>query len=111
MTYLLLVLSSLMSCLGQLCQKKAAFPGPTACQRRHLLLWLGMAVVFLGCAMLLWLQVLRSLPVGIAYPMLSMNFIWITLAAHWLWGEPIGLRHWCGTALIILGIFFLSGAI
>ena len=111
MTWLLLIFSSLISCLGQLCQKQAAAPVNGASDNSHLIRWLGLAVVCLGIAMLLWLQVLRSLPVGIAYPMLSMNFIWITLAAHWLWGEPVSLRHWCGTGLIIIGIVLISGAV
>jgi hypothetical protein len=34
--------------------------------------------------MLLWLSVLQSIPVSIAYPMLSLNFVWVTLAA---WGS------------------------
>ncbi|ARU94838.1 4-amino-4-deoxy-L-arabinose-phosphoundecaprenol flippase subunit ArnE [Tatumella citrea] len=111
MTWLLLIFSSLISCLGQLCQKQAAAPINGASNPGHLIRWLGLAVFCLGIAMLLWLQVLRSLPVGIAYPMLSMNFIWVTLAARWLWGEPVSLRHWCGTGLIILGIVLISGAV
>ena len=111
MTWLLLILSSLISCLGQLCQKQATVPVSVSCRSGHLIRWMGLAIVCLGLAMLLWLQVLRSVPVGIAYPMLSMNFIWITLSARWLWGEPVGLRHWCGTGLIILGIVLISGAV
>jgi undecaprenyl phosphate-alpha-L-ara4N flippase subunit ArnE len=34
--------------------------------------------------MLLWLSVLQSIPVSVAYPMLSLNFVWVTLAA---WGS------------------------
>lgn len=111
MTYALLLLSSLLSCLGQLCQKQAASARPGCPRHQHLLLWLGLAILCLGVAMLLWLLVLRALPVGIAYPMLSMNFIWITLAARWIWHEPVSPRHWCGTGLIVAGIILLSGAI
>lgn len=106
MSYLLIVLASLLSCGGQLCQKQATWKRGT----RHLLGWLAFSVVLLGCAMLLWLLVLQRVPVSVAYPMLSLNFIFITLAARFIWHEPISLRHGLGVVLIIAGISILGGA-
>lgn len=104
MSYLLIVLASLLSCGGQLCQKQATWrPG-----RRHLFGWLALAVLLLGCAMLLWLLVLQRVPVSVAYPMLSLNFIFITLAARFIWHEPVSIRHWLGVALIIVGIIIMG---
>lgn len=60
--------------------------------------------------MLLWLLVLQRIPVSVAYPMLSLNFIFITLAARFIWREPVSLRHWLGVVLIIAGISILGGA-
>lgn len=106
MSYLLIVLASLLSCGGQLCQKQATWrPG-----RHHLLCWLALSVLLLGCAMLLWLLVLQRIPVSVAYPMLSLNFIFITFAARFIWHEPVSLRHWLGVVLIIAGISILGGA-
>ncbi|SUW63645.1 Undecaprenyl phosphate-aminoarabinose flippase subunit ArnE [Buttiauxella agrestis] len=106
MSYLLIVLASLLSCGGQLCQKQATWrPG-----RRHLLCWLALSVLLLGCAMLLWLLVLQRIPVSVAYPMLSLNFIFITFAARFIWHEPVSVRHWLGVVLIIAGISILGGA-
>lgn len=105
MSYLLIVLASLLSCGGQLCQKQATWrPG-----RRHLLCWLALSVLLLGCAMLLWLLVLQRIPVSVAYPMLSLNFIFITFAARFIWHEPVSLRHWLGVVMIIVGISILGG--
>lgn len=105
MSYLLIVLASLLSCGGQLCQKQATWrPG-----RGHLFFWLAFSVLLLGCAMLLWLLVLQRIPVSVAYPMLSLNFIFITLAARFIWREPVSLRHWLGVVLIIAGISILGG--
>jgi len=61
--------------------------------------------------MLVWLVVLQHLPVGIAYPMLSLNFVWVTLAAKTLWREHISPRHWLGVGLIIVGIIVLGGSL
>ncbi len=56
------------------------------------------------------LMVLQTLPVGIAYPMLSLNFVWVTLAAWKIWHEQVPPRHWLGVALIISGIIILGSA-
>ena len=58
-----------------------------------------------------WLAVLQNIPVGIAYPMLSLNFVWVTLAAWKIWREPVTTRHWLGVGLIITGIFILGSAV
>lgn len=82
--WICLVFASLLSCAGQLCQKQATRPSKSGRRGRHILGWLGLALLALGCSMLLWLSVLQSIPVSIAYPMLSLNFVWVTLAA---WGS------------------------
>lgn len=104
MSYLLIVLASLLSCGGQLCQKQATYK----LGRRHLFGWLSLSIFLLGCAMLLWLLVLQSVPVSVAYPMLSLNFIFITLAARFIWHEPVSVRHWLGVVLIIVGIIIMG---
>lgn len=110
MTGCLLILASLLSFAGQLCQKQATRPARKVGRRRHILLWLSLALVCLGTGMLVWLLVLQRLPVGLAYPMLSLNFVWVTLAAWGLWREPVSLRHWLGVGLIIIGIVTLGAA-
>ena len=111
MIRLVLVLASLLSVAGQLCQKQATLPVPTRARRRHVALWLGLALACLGLAMILWLLVLQNIPVGVAYPMLSLNFVWVTLAAVKLWHEPVSPRHWCGVAFIIGGIVILGSTV
>lgn len=67
------LLVSMLSCMGQMCQKQAAGAVSPAYTAR----WLGVALLLLALALLLWLVVLQQLPVGIAYPMLSLNLVWI----------------------------------
>ncbi|EHG6156082.1 4-amino-4-deoxy-L-arabinose-phosphoundecaprenol flippase subunit ArnE [Escherichia fergusonii] len=111
MIWLVLILASLLSVTGQLCQKQATRPVAINKRRKHIALWLGLGLVCLGLAMVLWLLVLQTVPVGIAYPMLSMNFVWVTLAATKLWHEPVSFRHWCGVAFIIGGIVILGSTV
>ncbi|MGX9742728.1 4-amino-4-deoxy-L-arabinose-phosphoundecaprenol flippase subunit ArnE [Pseudocitrobacter corydidari] len=104
-TVVLLLLASLLSSAGQLCQKQAAY----SAGKKLRLLWLALAVGMLGAGMLFWLVVLQHVPVSLAYPMLSLNFVWVTLAAKFIWRETVTMRHWTGIALIILGILLLGG--
>ncbi|HCI4637632.1 TPA: EamA family transporter, partial [Klebsiella quasipneumoniae subsp. quasipneumoniae] len=50
-------------------------------------------------------------PVSIAYPMLSLNFVWVTLAGWGIWHEPVAPRHWFGVGLIVVGIVILGTSV
>jgi len=108
---LCLVLASLLSCVGQLCQKQATRPAQAGHRGRHVVLWLFLALISLGSGMALWLIVLQRMAVGVAYPMLSLNFVWVTLAAWLIWHEQITARHLLGIALIIVGIVLLGSSL
>lgn len=110
-TWICLALASLLSCAGQLCQKHATRPSKSRRRGRHILGWLGLALLALGGGMLLWLSVLQSIPVSVAYPMLSLNFVWVTLAAWGIWREPVARRHWVGVGLIVVGIVVLGSSV
>ncbi|MNP63745.1 putative 4-amino-4-deoxy-L-arabinose-phosphoundecaprenol flippase subunit ArnE [compost metagenome] len=56
----------------------------------------------------MWLLVLQRLDVGVAYPMLSLNFVLITLVARFVFHETIDRRHWIGVALVIAGVILLG---
>ena len=98
--WICLVCASLLSCAGQLCQKQATRPSRRGRRSRHILFWLGMALLCLGCGMLLWLSVL-----------LSLNFVWVTLAGWGIWHEPVARRHWLGVGLIVVGIVILGTSV
>ncbi|MEB0077071.1 4-amino-4-deoxy-L-arabinose-phosphoundecaprenol flippase subunit ArnE [Pseudomonas sp. CCI3.2] len=111
MTLLLLLAACLLSCLGQVAQKFAVegWRGKNvgiglALRSR----WLWLALASLGFGLLLWLLVLQRVEVGIAYPMLSLNFVLITLVARFLFKESIDRRHWIGVALVIGGVILLG---
>lgn len=109
--WICLVCASLLSCAGQLCQKTGDPPVPSRTAESPYTFWLGMALLCLGCGMLLWLSVLQSIPVSIAYPMLSLNFVWVTLAGWGIWHEPVARRHWLGVGLIVVGIVILGTSV
>ncbi|WP_130833938.1 4-amino-4-deoxy-L-arabinose-phosphoundecaprenol flippase subunit ArnE [[Erwinia] mediterraneensis] len=107
MTPLLIILVSLLSSGAQLCQKQAT----QKAGRRHQRLWLGLSLILLTAGLLLWLLVLQRVDVSVAYPMLSLNFILVPLAARALWQEPIADGYWPGVMLIVIGVMLAGGAL
>ncbi|MFT4274206.1 MAG: 4-amino-4-deoxy-L-arabinose-phosphoundecaprenol flippase subunit ArnE [Pantoea sp.] len=107
MNLLLILLVSLLSCAAQLCQKHAAWIGRREGKAR-LLMWIALSMLLLGLAMLLWLVVLRLVPVSVAYPMLSLNFVLVALAARLIWRESFSLRQIIGTLLIVAGVALMG---
>lgn len=109
--YLALFLSILLSSTAQICQK-VAVTNLVDSKPRTLLsnkyLWI--SIVCLGSGLLLWLVVLSAMPVGQAYPMMSLSYIVVMLLARWLLKESIPARRWFGAALILLGVSCLMGA-
>lgn len=111
MITLLLTGVCLLTCLGQIAQKRAVESWRGQALRWRVALrtpWLLLAVTCLGGSLLLWLLLLQRLDVGLAYPMLSLNFVLVTLVASVLFHEPIDRRHWCGVALIVAGVALLG---
>nr|WP_122589857.1 MULTISPECIES: 4-amino-4-deoxy-L-arabinose-phosphoundecaprenol flippase subunit ArnE [Pseudomonas] len=107
----MLACACLLTCLGQIAQKYAvqdwrgAFPGAFAALCS---IWLWLAVACLGSGLLVWLLVLQRLDVGIAYPMLGVNVVLITLAGRYVFNEPVDAQHWLGIALILIGVIQLG---
>ena len=106
--WICLVFASLLSCAGQLCQKQATRPSRRGRRSRHILFWLGMALLCLGCGMLLWLSVLQSIPVSIAYPMLSIGYVVNAGLAWYLFDEAVGPQRLAGIAVIIIGVVIVA---
>ncbi|HXQ99489.1 MAG TPA: 4-amino-4-deoxy-L-arabinose-phosphoundecaprenol flippase subunit ArnE [Pseudomonas sp.] len=111
MTFALLACACLLTCLGQIAQKltidgwQGHFPGIMTALRSG---WLWAALACLGAGMLLWLLVLQRLDVGIAYPMLALNFVLITLTGRYLFSESVDRQHWLGVAMILIGVILLG---
>ncbi|EIM16709.1 MULTISPECIES: 4-amino-4-deoxy-L-arabinose-phosphoundecaprenol flippase subunit ArnE [Pseudomonas] len=111
MSLLLLLVACLLTCLGQIAQKFAveSWRGqPSGALDKLRSPWLWLALASLGLGLLVWLLVLQRVEVGIAYPMLSLNFVLITLIARFVFHEAIDRRHWLGVVLVLAGVLLLS---
>jgi len=63
------------------------------------------ALVIYGAATLLWVFVLRSVPLATAYSVFSLAFLIVPLLARVFLGEPISPNTIIGGAVIVAGVY------
>jgi len=68
--------------------------------------WGGIATHILG--FLTWLNILRFVPLSIAYPIASVVHVLIPLGAWWFLGERVSPVRWAGILLIVAGIWLIA---
>jgi drug/metabolite transporter (DMT)-like permease len=71
-----------------------------------LYVWLGLPLILLS--LLTWLQVLRYIPLSIAFPISQVPHILIPLCSWLMLGEAINGLRWCGIALVSLGLALVA---
>lgn len=109
MTLILLLLTVISSTLSQLCQKQASLIA--AATPWQLSFWLLLAGCGWVVAFILWVTVLRNTPLALAYPLLSLNLVLVTVAARVIWREAISCRQCWGMGCIMLGISLLGSSL
>jgi drug/metabolite transporter (DMT)-like permease len=66
--------------------------------------WLAVGVTCYLVELLFWFRVLQLLPLGVAVPLLSANYVTVSLASYFLFQERLNFQHWAGIACIMTGI-------
>lgn len=69
--------------------------------------YLALAGVFFMSSTILWMKILRTYPLSLAYPFTGVAYVFGMLAALLIFQETIPVTRWIGVALIIGGVFFL----
>ncbi|RLA12295.1 MAG: 4-amino-4-deoxy-L-arabinose-phospho-UDP flippase [Gammaproteobacteria bacterium] len=115
MEYLLISLTLVFTTAGQLLQKVAADKANLtsgyslihsfAVQKET---WY--AILFLSTGMAFWLAVLYMVEVSTAYPFLSIGFILVLLASHFILKEKITLTRIAGCVVIVVGVVLVSAS-
>jgi multidrug transporter EmrE-like cation transporter len=105
MQYALLMSFGVLLATGQLLFKKAAivanagsFPWSLASG------WMLTALILYAAATVLWVTILRTTPLSLAYPFAALGFVLVPAGAWYFFSEPITVRYGLGTLLIIGGI-------
>lgn len=111
---LISVLQSLLLCGGQVLLKLALqHMGTPACtvgfMLRQLTNWwlLGCGLCYVS-AMALWLYIIKTFPFSMAYPMVSLSYVFGMLAAILVFHEQVPLVRWAGVLLIMAGCVLIA---
>ncbi|MFA5514951.1 MAG: EamA family transporter [Desulfuromonadales bacterium] len=66
------------------------------------------AIFIYATTTLLWVWVLRSVPLNVAYPFMALAFFIVPVMSWFFLGEDLGVRHLFGNLLIISGILVIA---
>lgn len=66
--------------------------------------WLISALVLYGAATLLWIYVLRTAPLALAYPLFALAFMIVPVLSWMVLGEPLRPMTLAGGAIILVGV-------
>lgn len=66
------------------------------------------ALVLYGSATIMWVLILRTVPLSLAYPFFALGFVLLPLFSWWLFGEKIGWSLVAGTCLIVCGVLVVT---
>lgn len=69
--------------------------------------WLGCGICY-GAATVLWMYIIKNFPFSMAYPMLSLSYVFGMLAAIVFFHETVPLTRWAGVALIMIGCILVT---
>ncbi len=104
--YLKLLSFSFLLATGQILFKQAALRLGETISVTALLFngWLISALALYGAATILWVIILRTTPLSLAYPFAALGFIIVPAAAHFLFKETLSVYYIFGVILIATGI-------
>jgi undecaprenyl phosphate-alpha-L-ara4N flippase subunit ArnE len=66
------------------------------------------AFTIYGIGTIMWVYVLKSVPLTVAYPFMALTFCVVPLLAWLLLGETLSLRYGVGTSLIVAGLLIIN---
>jgi drug/metabolite transporter (DMT)-like permease len=90
----------------------ASNEGPAAASflARYVNPWLIAALIVYALATGLWVYVLKTVPLNLAYPFVGLAFVIVPLLGLMFLGEPLAVRHILGGIVIAGGIWIVQSA-
>lgn len=80
-------------------------------QSPRVLAWVSVAGLIYGVATLLWIHLLRYVPLSQAYPLMALSFVIVPVVSHLLFNETLHVQQMVGMCLILFGIFLMTRAV
>ncbi len=109
-SFVLLAVAIAFNAAGQLLLKRTTMGAGEGPVMRDVFIsgWFLAGVAVLGLSMLLWVQVLRKVPLTIAHPLSGAAFAIVPVASHLLWREPLSATRIAGILVIVIGIALVA---
>jgi multidrug transporter EmrE-like cation transporter len=114
MNYLLIIISIILSSLGQLAMKNGAnqifISGGAARLFIQFVSNISIVVGLLlyGISTIVWIVALSRTQLSIAYPMVSLSYIIVVIASYFIFSEPLNLQKILGLVFIMIGVVFIA---
>ena len=61
-----------------------------------------------GAGSILWFYIIKNFPFSMAYPLVSLSYVFGMIAAIVFFHEPVNMTKWLGVLLIMAGCYFLA---
>ncbi|MCK6586449.1 MAG: EamA family transporter [Polyangiaceae bacterium] len=111
--YIQLAVAIFFNVSGQLLMKRAAMIGgeltsASRAAKPFLSLWFMLGVISLGLGSVLWVWVLRKVPLTVAHPITGIVFILVPITSHFLWKEPLPATRILGILVITAGVLLVA---
>jgi len=68
---------------------------------------LALSGISIVAATIIWMYILKRFELSVAYPLISISYIFGMLAAIFIFNEVVPLTRWIGVGLIMIGVVFL----
>ena len=105
----LLLLCVIAISAGQLLFKKAGLllASEDGWLNSSMLVTMFLAALIYGAAALLWIYLLRDIPLSKAYMILALSFVMVPLASIVTYSERVGMGYIIGSAFILTGLILI----
>ena len=70
--------------------------------------WTWASIVFTLLSLVFWMSALRTIPLGMAFPLSNSVHVFIPLSCWAFLGEVISGRRWCGIILVVAGLLIVA---
>lgn len=68
-----------------------------------------LALTIYGIATLLWIYVLKTVPLTYAYSFMALTFVFVPILAFFVLGEQFTVRYFVGAVTIMIGLQIIQG--
>ena len=108
MYYLLSLFNVVLISIGQIFLKKSAMVVTDNFIEKLMNINFITGLFFYGISTLMWIVILKHIKLSVAYPMMSLSYVAVMIAAQFVFHEKIYMMQWAGIVLIIMGVGLIA---